>query len=386
MTKKTKVLIISTEFPPSPGGIGSHAFSISKEFTEIGYDLIVAAEQNYSSETIINQFNSNLDFKLERMKATPSLTLLLWKLLNLIKLISRSQSSIIIGTGKHAAWFAYLTARLTLKKCVLIGHGTEFTIQMSKRSKRINKWVYSHADGLIFVSEYTKNQAEKTGVKNNNSIVIHNGADSKKFSTLDNEAISKISKELGITDQFNIITVGSVTARKGQEWVIRALPHLIIEYPQIHYYCAGLPTIEKELCSLATKLGVMNHVHFLGAVEHDELLKRLQTSHLFIMSSVVVQGDFEGFGIAVIEAALCGVPAIVSRNSGVYESILEGKSGLAVEEKCDQEIAKAIKFFIDNPKERELMSKQARERALSEYTWKHQITKYDQFFDSIPSN
>ena len=38
---KNKILIISSEFPPGPGGIGNHGFNISNELTKRGYRVII---------------------------------------------------------------------------------------------------------------------------------------------------------------------------------------------------------------------------------------------------------------------------------------------------------------------------------------------------------
>jgi phosphatidylinositol alpha-1,6-mannosyltransferase len=92
--------------------------------------------------------------------------------------------------------------------------------------------------------------------------------------------------------------------------VIRALPHILKVAPKTHYLMAGLPTLKHELTELARKLGVAEHVHFLGRVDADSLVKYLNCCDVFVMTSRLTKdGDCEGFGIAVVEAALCGKPA-----------------------------------------------------------------------------
>ena len=44
---KNKILIISSEFPPGPGGIGNHAFNISNELTKRGYGVIINTISDY---------------------------------------------------------------------------------------------------------------------------------------------------------------------------------------------------------------------------------------------------------------------------------------------------------------------------------------------------
>ncbi len=53
-------------------------------------------------------------------------------------------------------------------------------------------------------------------------------------------------------------------------------------------------------------------------------------------------GDVEGFGIVVTEAALCGTPSVVSRNSGLEETVIDRKTGLIVDQENPEDTASAI--------------------------------------------
>ena len=60
------ILIISSEFPPGPGGIGTHAFSIANAFQKKGYNVIVNTISNYVSEFQQKQFDEKISFKVSR--------------------------------------------------------------------------------------------------------------------------------------------------------------------------------------------------------------------------------------------------------------------------------------------------------------------------------
>jgi phosphatidyl-myo-inositol dimannoside synthase len=98
----------------------------------------------------------------------------------------------------------------------------------------------------------------------------------------------------------------------------------------------------------------------------------------FVMTSRhTADGDFEGYGIAVVEAALCGKPAIVSANSGLAEAIVDGVTGYAVEPDNPQAVARALIRLLRNKELRRDMGQAARERALREQTWEHRAQAYD---------
>jgi len=156
LEKKNSIFIISTEFPPGPGGIGSHAYQVAKELHRLGWVVTVFSEQEYSTAEEIEKFNTRALFKIFRLFPTPSMFLLLLKFMKLFWASLQHSPDVILGTGKHGAWFAVLVGKLTFKKTVVIGHGTEFIITMSGKSQKINKRVYSSADAIIHVSGYTQ--------------------------------------------------------------------------------------------------------------------------------------------------------------------------------------------------------------------------------------
>ena len=72
-----------------------------------------------------------------------------------------------------------------------------------------------------------------------------------------------------------------------------------------HYVIAGLPTRSREIRALAEDLGVADRVHLLGRLPAEDLAAAYNAADVFAMTSrQVAAGDVEGYGIAVVEAAL----------------------------------------------------------------------------------
>src|SRR5262249_5202438 len=152
-----------------------------------------------------------------------------------------------------------------------------------------------------------------------------NGADPVRFRILAEPAIRQARRELGVPPGPLLVTVGHVTKRKGQDVVVRALSRIVEAVPDVHYLVAGLPTLGPELLRLAAELGVAERVHLLGRVDETRLPAVLNAADLFVLTSRRTEsGDVEGFGIAVVEAALCGKPAVVSADSGLAEAVRDG--------------------------------------------------------------
>jgi phosphatidylinositol alpha-1,6-mannosyltransferase len=215
--------------------------------------------------------------------------------------------------------------------------------------------------------------------------VIPNGADETFFKPLDAATLHSCRNQL--PRGALLLTVGNVTKRKGQGVVIRALPRILEQCPDTHYLIAGLPTDEAVLARLARELGVSDHVHFLGRVSGDKLVSLYSASDIFVMTSVFTSdGDYEGYGIAVVEAALCGKPAVVSGKSGLAEAVDDGETGLVVQQDDPEATARAVITLLQDDDKRRKMGEVAQERALRSRTWRNRVEAYDRLFRTLVSS
>ena len=175
------------------------------------------------------------------------------------------------------------------------------------------------------------------------------GADETHFGA----SPSRLDIELPFSDNnpITLITVGNVTDRKGQDIVIQAMPTVLTKLPQYTLFdCWIADKRNRNIYSWLKNLVLWKHVHFLGRVEKVQLVSYLRKSDIFVMTSRhTAAGDFEGYGIAVIEAALCGKPAVVSANSGLVEAVEDGSTGIVVPENDPVNTAQAIICLIQNP-------------------------------------
>ena len=94
---------------------------------------------------------------------------------------------------------------------------------------------------------------------------------------------------------------------------------------------------------LAKDLQVEEHITFYGALARFQLTQKLAAAKIKLMLSMhTANGEFEGFGIAVLEANALGVPVIGSRDSGIADAIVNRKTGILVNPDDAREITDAI--------------------------------------------
>ena len=176
------------------------------------------------------------------------------------------------------------------------------------------------------------------------------------------------------------MTVGNVTPRKGQENVINAMPVIKEHFPGVRYHVIGKPTIKEKLVERCKELNLNGSVSFYGAVSRPELLLKLSSAKVKLMlSNHTREGDFEGFGIAVLEANAFGVPVIGTKDSGIADAIIDGQTGILVNPLDPVAITKALHQILDNYGD---YSKNAKEWAL-QHDWKIIVKEYINVFDSV---
>lgn len=383
-----RLIILSIEFPPGPGGLGTLAYQAALHLSEMGWEADVLTPQDHVDEATREHFNAEQPFHVRPIShVEPPLWEGLRRLLVALRVALARRPDVWLAVGKQAVWLGAALSSLTGLPLVAVGAGSEFT-GSSRLDERLNKWAFGRARHKIVISRYTRQLMASAGISGaseldaNELTLVPCGADARRYRPgLDAQALRS---RLGIGASRILLTVGQLSERKAQDVVIRALPAVLKEHPDVVYVAVGLPTLAQELERLAVELGVREHVLFPGAVPRDELPLYYNLADLFVLvSRRAKNGNVEGYGIVVAEAALCGVPAVVSRGCGLEEAVLEDRTGLLVEPDDPQATASAIlRLLADDPLRRE-MGAAARDHVLKTGTWVRRVAVYDRILRDV---
>lgn len=373
---------MTSEFPPGPGGIGTHAHQLALGLQRLGWEPLVLASQDYAADQDVAAFNASQPFRVVRFRKVPGPPLeAAYREIVLARELRSFAPDVLVASGSRPVMLA--AARFAGRKIPLVamGHGTEFGARSGWQAAAMRA-AFGRATAIVCVSEFTRGEMHAAGIHSKEERVIPNGADPGRFRCLPKADAPAIRRELGLPpDVPLIVTVGNVTDRKGQDIVVRALAE--IREP-VHYAIVGMPTRGVEIASLAEELGVADRVHLLGRLDGTRLVRLLNAADIFVMTSRHTRdGDFEGYGIAVIEAALCGLPAVVAGGSGLAEAIVDGKTGVCVPPEEPVATAAAIRGLLEDAALRARMGEAARLRAEGEQTWSHRLGDYDSFLREL---
>ena len=361
---KNKILIVSSEFPPGPGGIGNHAYNMANELSRRGYSIIINTKSDYVNRHQEISFDLTCSFKTFRFKRKKRL-LLTWihRLKTIRETIIKYEITNVIISGEFSIWTIPLIKFYRNINIVTVIHGTELGKNFAL------KWTLyclKKSDSIISVSNFTKSLIpEKLKLKTS---VINNGVDKDKW--------KNISETYALDNYPILITVGSISLRKGQYNVITALPNIIKEFPKVHYHCVGNCGDKKDLIRLINELNLNDFVTIHGFLEHSELEKLYNIAHVnMLLSNHNNRTDFEGFGISVLEGNLYGVPAIGAKNSGLQDAIKNLYNGLLVNPNNYKEVVDSLKNIFKDYGSYSICSRSY----AKDNNWDRRIDQYEKY-------
>jgi phosphatidylinositol alpha-1,6-mannosyltransferase len=354
----------------------------------MGWEVQVLTPQDHVDRAARLRFNAEQPFAVHYLShVEPPLWEGLRRLFVALRLIAARRPDALLANGMQSVWLGAALSLLTGVPLVAIGSGSEFA-RRSRLDRRLNRWAWGRARHKVAVSHYTWGLMMDAGIGDastldaNEMTLVPNGADARRFRPgLETGALRET---LRIGKGPILLTVGQLSERKAQDVVIRALPAVLQEFPDLVYVMVGLPNRAQELERLAEGLGVREHVLFAGAVPADDLALYYNLADLFVLvSRRTREGNVEGYGIAVAEAALCGVPAVVSRGCGLEEVVLEGQTGLLVEPDDPRATAVAIQRLLVDDSLRRANGGAARAHVLQTGTWAQRVAVYDRILRSV---
>ncbi|MEM8931149.1 MAG: glycosyltransferase family 4 protein [Acidobacteriota bacterium] len=371
-----RAVVFASELPPGPGGIGHHAHHLALQLVDRGWSVTVLAPQDYASDDEIAEWTALQPYRVERLRPWPTSVLqALARAARLVTVVRRHRPDLVVASGLRVVWLCALLVSRLGSPWVAIGHGLEFGV--GGWASRLTRWAFERARAVVCVSSYTAERLSAAGITPRRSEIIRNGADDQVFRPPTQPVVRGDGPR-------QLVTVGTVSRRKGQDLVVRALPAIVAAGVDVRYSAIGLDRNADDVRRLAEQLGVSERVQLTGRLDDRQVVERLGAADLFVLPSRhTAEGDFEGFGIAVVEAALCGTPAVVTRESGLVEAIADGDTGLAVPPDDPDALGAAIlELLLDEPRRRR-MAERARKRAVNEQTWQRRGEQYHRLLTEI---
>ena len=197
------------------------------------------------------------------------------------------------------------------KPLVIHVHATDY----DRSRGNVNPDVYAiekngmdNADHIITVSNLTRQTViEKYHQDPSKVTTVHNAVEPMS------PEILAIQDKKGVKDKV-ITFLGRITMQKGPEYFVEAAAKVLAKAPKTRFVMAGSGDMMNKMIRLAAERNISDRFHFTGFMKGKQVYEVLKASDVYVMPSVS-----EPFGISPLEAMQCGVPSIISKQSGCAE-------------------------------------------------------------------
>tara|TARA_B100000780_G_scaffold258035_1_gene208187 strand:+ start:14207 stop:15382 length:1176 start_codon:yes stop_codon:yes gene_type:complete len=341
-----KILLITENFPPKDGGSVRWFWEL---YSRLDPKNVVIAAHNFPESKAFDQHHNlnviriplhSKEWGFRSLSGLKFYWSCFWKLKNLIKI--HEISEIHCGRVIHEGVTAWLNSRFLGVPYICYVHGEDIeSASTSREQSLLVRQVCKNAKLLVCNSKNSMRLVEELGFEAQAKCrVLNPGVDTNKFipAIEDND----FKQAMGWSGKQVLLTVGRLQRRKGQDYLVKAMPKLILSNPNLHYAIVGRGECESELRELIRELSLTEHVTMYTDLDDAALIKCYQQCDVFILPNRTIGNDIEGFGMVLAEAQACGKPVIAGRSGGTAETMLEGVTGYVIDCSTPDKLAEEL--------------------------------------------
>ncbi|MCC8171752.1 MAG: glycosyltransferase [Parabacteroides sp.] len=260
------------------------------------------------------------------------------------------------------------------KPMVIHVHATDY----DRSRGNVNPDVYAiekdgmdNADHIITVSNLTRNTVIEKYHQNPSKVTtVHNAVEPMS------PEILAIQDKKGVKDKV-ITFLGRITMQKGPEYFVEAAAKVLQKAPSTRFVMAGSGDMMDQMIRLAARRDISDRFHFTGFMKGKQVYEVLKSSDVYVMPSVS-----EPFGISPLEAMQCGVPSIISKQSGCAE-ILD--YAIKIDYWDIEALADAMYSIITYPAMAQFLKEEGK-KEVDEIKWEYAGRKVRAIYDNVINN
>jgi phosphatidyl-myo-inositol dimannoside synthase len=357
------ILIVTQCFAPDFGGIETLMTGLADAFAAAGVEIAVFADRAHARDPFARSY------ELFRFGGPPLVRRLMKR--RAIKRATGGQTieGVFVDSWKSVAAVPPISAPIAV-----LAHGMELPPDVTYLKRRRIASALARAHVIIANSSFTAGLARKATPGQKRPIVVVPPPIRPQVEP-DGVALAEIDRLVAGGGPV-LVTVGRLEPRKGVDATIKALPVLRKEFPGLVYLVAGGGEDLNRLRALAASLGVADATRFLGRIDDARKAALLQRADLFAMPVRRAGRSVEGFGIAYVEAAWRGKPALAGRVGGAADAVIDGVTGLLCNGDDDADVQAALLRLLRDGSLRARLGAAAAARARGELTWSAALPRY----------
>lgn len=301
--------------------------------------------------------------------------------LRLRRVLRLEKPEIAVGMGGMTNWGLLLAAGLArARMAVIIGEHGAGALEYRKDRvasfviSLLNRLLYPFADRIVAISDGVREYlVRERNIPREKIVTIHNPVDIGRIQKLSQEQVD--DPWLRDKDKPVVLWVGRIAAVKGLEYLIGAFGRVLREI-DARLIIVGEGSEESTIRDLTRQKGLEEHVRFAGFQSNP--YRYMSRSSVFAFPSLS-----EGFGMVLVEAMACGLPAVSTDCVAGPNEILEnGRCGILVPVGDEGALAQAIVTMLTNAELRARLVSEALRR-VADFEPAKMVASYEQLFHEV---
>jgi glycosyltransferase involved in cell wall biosynthesis len=285
-----------------------------------------------------------------------------WWSITLPRYCSQASFALFHGTNYELPYWSKCPTVLTIHDLSLLLFPHTHEKRLVRRARLKLPLMARKADAIITPSETVKREVcEHLGVPAERVFAIPEAARAA-FYRVPRAESDPVRNRLGIEDEF-IFFVGTIEPRKNLITLVRAFEELLRNTslrPQL--VIAGKEGwLSGELMAFLSTSRIKEHVLFTGHLSDDDLRALYSSCHVFAYPSL-----YEGFGLPLLEAMMCGAPVVTSNVPSIIETVCDAARLITPTDFYD--LALSIKSLLEDTNERDHLSATGMQHA-KKFSW-----------------
>jgi glycosyltransferase involved in cell wall biosynthesis/predicted metal-dependent phosphoesterase TrpH len=237
--------------------------------------------------------------------------------------------AIMVSTPGPVGMLGLAVARLLDVPCTFVYH-TDYGAQLSHVGGEDSPaelvddfvhWVCRQCDAILVPSQAYRARLEQVGIVPDRIRDFRRGIDTAAFAP-GRSGRAWLTSHHGVPDAPTLLYTGRVSREKALDTLLEAYERLLEEHPDLNLVIAG---DGPYLGELRTAWSHLAGVHWLGSLPNSDLPPVYSAADIFCFPSRT-----DTFGMSVLEAQACGVPAVVSDAGGPQDIVVDGVTGTVV--------------------------------------------------------
>jgi len=355
--------MITQEFPPRPGGIGSYVYCLSKKLLEKGHAVTVIT-RGPKSRTQRERVDGIDLFKVSFFPFYPfHIAIHRVFVNNLLKLLEPRLTLVHLHTPLPPPIETSLPIVTTVHTPMKIDARFHEILDIRSLTERLQSTVvyppierklFSLSNKITAVSLSVAGELREYGLEPDKVTVIGNGVDEETFFPLRN----------AMPVQKYVLYTGILRARKGLFDLIDCARYVCKTHQDVKFLVCGTGPFLYRLQERVREIGLQRQIIFLGYVTKQKLIQIYQNATVHVVPS-----HYEGLPTVLLEAMSCGLPVVATDVGGNNEVISDGVNGFLVPPRSPKAMAEIILRLLDDDTLREKIGEAARKTIEKRYTW-----------------